>query len=184
MSWISGCGKEKNENTKNRGKETHLTLKIDSGGTREIAFIIRLLQGRRWLGAHHKERRRSQSQPTEAQQARRHRPCKGSTLGKVREGERRQTEGESENAERSMPRRLEKSLVVVSGGSFSGRERKEREEGRHSVTSLVTAESVKSGSSECGNSRSIDLVCFVLLFAYEKQLLLLSLSHPFDIIRL
>ena len=47
----------KNENTKNRGKETHLTLKIDSGGTREIAFIIRLLQGRRWLGAHHKERK-------------------------------------------------------------------------------------------------------------------------------
>lgn len=63
-------------------------------------------------------------------------------------------------------------------------EREKREEGRHSVTSLVTAESVKSGSSECGNSRSIDLVCFVLLFAYEKQLLLLSLSHPFDIIRL
>ena len=119
--------RKKNEKAKkNRGKETHLTLKIDSCGTREIAFIIRLLQGRRRLRAHHKERRRSQSQPTEAQQARRHRPCKGSTLGKVREGERQQTDGKRQNAERSMPRGLEKSLVVVSGGSFSGRERKER----------------------------------------------------------
>ena len=80
--------------------------------------------------------------------------------------------------------RLEKSLVVVSGGSFSGRERKERE-GRHSVTSLVTAASVKSGSSECGNSRSIGLTVYlVLLFAYEKQLLLLPLSHPYDILGL
>ena len=49
-------------------------------------------------------------------------------------------------------------------------EREKREEGRHSVTSLVTAESVKSGSSECGNSRSIDLVCFVLLFGLRETI--------------
>ena len=113
MSWIRvGVAKKKRESAKNRGKETHLTLKIDCGGTREIALIVCLLQGRRRLRAHHRERRRSQSQPTEAQQARRHRPCEaGSTLGRVRGGERQQqTDGARENAQRSMPRRVGKKF--------------------------------------------------------------------------
>lgn len=140
----------KNENAKTRGKETHLTLKIDSGGTREIAFIIRLLQRRRRLRAHHKERRRSQSQPTEAQQARRHRPCKGSTLGKVREGERQQTDGKRQNAERSMPRRVGAKLVELVVVVVEREKREEEERGAQRDVVGHRREMLKSGSSECG----------------------------------